>query len=101
MQAAINFVIALILELFGAMMAFIGLIDVRLSEVMTRQGIGDQMQTVIILVVTVFLVLAALRFVGGLFGWLVLVLLSLLLLHHLIPAMVAAGWVPGLQGHLF
>jgi hypothetical protein len=41
----------------------------------------------------------ALRLVGGLFGWLLLILLSLLLLHHVIPAMAQAGWVPGLQGH--
>jgi len=101
MQAAINFIIALILGLFDAIMAFIGLIDFHLSDAMTREGIGDQLQSVILLVVTVFLVLLALRLVGGLFGWLVLILLSLLLLHHLIPAMVQAGWVPGLQGHIF
>jgi hypothetical protein len=99
MQAAINFILALILTLFSAVMSFIGLIDSVLTDWMTREGLDPHLQLVIILVVTVLLVVGALRLVGGLFGWLLLILLSLLLLHHVIPSMAQAGWVPGLQGH--
>jgi hypothetical protein len=101
MQAAINFILTLILGLFGIVMSFIGLIDSSLTSWMSTEGIDYHLQLVIILVVTVILVMAALRLVGGLLGWLLLILLSLLLLHHVIPEMAQAGWVPGLPAHFF
>jgi hypothetical protein len=101
MQSVIDFVLGLILAIFGFVMSFIGIIDGAVTDDMTRGGIDSHLQFVIIIVITVLLVVAALRLVGGLLGWLVLVLLALLLLHHAIPDMMQAGWQPGLQGHYF
>jgi hypothetical protein len=101
MQPAINFILGLILTIFGIIMSFIGVIDSSLTSAMTHAGIDYHLQLVVILVITVVLVVGALRLVGGLLGWLLLILLALLLLHHAIPEMAQAGWVPGLQGHYF
>jgi uncharacterized membrane protein YidH (DUF202 family) len=99
-QDAINFILGLILAIFGFLMAFIGVVDNGLTGWMTDMGLDYHLQLVIILVITVLLVIGCLRLVGGLLAWLVLILLALLLLHHAMPAMAQAGWTPGLNAHL-
>ena len=71
--------------IFAFVMAFIGRIDAGLAHFMTSYHISPHWQLYILLIATVMLVVLALRLLGGLLGWAVLILLVLLLLHRVVP----------------
>ena len=73
--------------IFALVMGFIGRIDASLTILMTNYGISPQWQLYILLTATVVLVVLALRLLGGLIGWAVLILLVLLLLHWVVPSL--------------
>ncbi len=74
-----------IFVVFAFVLAFIGRVDAGLAHFMSSYHISPQWQLYILLVATVVLVVLALRLLGGLLGWAVLILLVLLLLHRVVP----------------
>jgi hypothetical protein len=93
---AVQYFVTCVLALCDMVMRFLGNIDAALDVVMTSAGIDAHWQFLIMLVVTVILVVLALRLVGGLLGWVVLILLVLLLLHRVVPGIASPGTVvPG------
>lgn len=102
MNDAVQYFVTSVLALCDMVMRFLGTIDAALGEVMTSVGIDAHWQFLIMLVVTVILVVLALRLVGGLLGWMVLILLVMLLLHRVVPGIASPGTiVPGQLAHLF
>ncbi len=92
MTQAMDFVLSLILRLIGVVMAAVGLIDAFLRGLMTRAGVGGQVQAVVLGVVAVLFILAALRVFGGVLRVLIIIFLVLLLIHVLMPGFqVPAG----------
>jgi hypothetical protein len=78
-----------VFALCGMVMGFFGDIDHALGGVMTSIGIGMQWQFLIMLVVTAMLAVPALRYVGGLLGWVMMLLLVLLLVDSAVPEITA------------
>jgi hypothetical protein len=98
---AVQYFVSGVLALCDMVMRFLGNIDAALGAVMTSVGIHAHWQFLIMLVVTVILVVLALRLVGGLLGWMVLLLLVLLLLHRVVPGIASPGTiVPGQLANL-
>jgi hypothetical protein len=92
---AIGLVIFAILTLAGLVMEVIGFIDSFLASVMTALHVPPNAQIILLVVAAVFLAIAALRALGGVFGALLIVLLVLLLLHMALPGMqVPAAHLP-------
>ena len=91
MNSAVQYFVTGVLALCGMVMRFLGNIDDALGTVMTSVGVDPHWQFLIMLVVTVMLVVLALRLVGGLFGWVLLLLLVLLMLHRVVPGIAAPG----------
>ncbi len=76
-------------------MHVVGLFDDSLSTAMTAFGLSNPVwQVYVLLVVCAALVVFALRAVGGLLGWCVLLLLVLLMLHRLVPNLGTPGEMP-------
>jgi hypothetical protein len=88
LNSAIELFITGIFALCAMAMQVIASADDVLGEVMDNAGIDPQHQVFILLIVTVMLVILALRVMGGLLGWLVLAVLILLLMHRIVPGMV-------------
>ncbi|MDD2706209.1 MAG: hypothetical protein PHU07_12885 [Acidocella sp.] len=83
-----------ILYLCMVTMRVIGIADNALGKGMTLLGVRDpSWQIYILLVVCTALVVLALRVLGGLLGWCLLLLLVLLLLHRIVPELASPGWV--------
>lgn len=97
MNEAVQYFVMGILALCGMVMRFLSNIDDALGAVMTSVGIDPHLQFLIMLIATVMLVMLALRLVGGFFGWVVLFLLVLLLLHRVVPGIMTPGTPVGNQ----
>jgi hypothetical protein len=87
MTHAINLIIFAILTLAALVMDFIGIVDGFLASLMNSAGIPPNAQIILLVVAAVFLVILALRALGGIFGALIIVLLVLLLMHRSFPKM--------------
>lgn len=75
-------------------MRVVGIADNALGKGMTLIGVQNpSWQIYILLVVCAALVVLALRVLGGLLGWCVLLLLVLLLLHRLVPILASPDWM--------
>lgn len=85
MTNAMNFILSLILRLIGVVMLAIGLIDGFLRDLMTRAGVGAQVQAVVLVIAAVVFIIAALRVFGGVLRVLIILFLILLLIHVLMP----------------
>jgi hypothetical protein len=98
----VQYFITGVLALCDMVMRFLGIIDDALGGIMASAGIDPHLQLLIMLIVTVMLVMLALRLVGGLLGWVVLLLLVMLLLHRIVPGMASPGMiVPGQLANMF
>jgi hypothetical protein len=82
---AIDLVVAAILFLAGLVMTVIGVIDSYLSAIMTYAGLPPLFQTIILIAVALWLIVLAVRLLGGVFSGLIIVLLLLMVLHRLFP----------------
>jgi thiol:disulfide interchange protein len=87
MTQALDFVRSLILGLFYVIMAAIAWIEGFLRGLMTRAGVGEDLQKPVLVVVAALLILVALRLFGRVFGVLIAIFLLLLLLHTLLPGL--------------
>ncbi len=85
MDQAINFLLTLILGLFGLIITAIATIEDFLRGLLTEAGISGQVQSIVLIVTAVLLILAALRLFGGIFGVLITIVLILLVVHILVP----------------
>lgn len=90
-MSAADQIITLILTIIAFVMSAIGLVDGALSHAMTSAGIPHDRQFVILVVFTLLLAVAAVRLLGGLLGWLCIILLVLMLLHHAVPVLQSPG----------
>lgn len=91
MDRAINFLLALILGLFGLIIAAIATIEDFLRRLLTEAGISGEVQGIVLIVTAVLLILAALRLFGGVLGVLITIVLILLVVHILVPGMYVPG----------
>jgi hypothetical protein len=87
MQQAMDFIEHLIFGLLALIMTGIAAIEIFLRGVMGHAGVGGQMQSIVLIVVAIFLIIAALRAFGGIIGLLVTVFLILLMMHVLVPGL--------------
>jgi hypothetical protein len=88
---AINFLLALILGLFGLIVTAIATTEGFLRDLLAEAGIGGQVQSIVLVVTAILLMLAALRLFGGVFGVLITVVLILLVAHILAPGFRVPG----------
>jgi hypothetical protein len=88
---AINFLLALILGLFGLIVTAIATTEGFLRDLLTEAGIGGQVRTIVLVVTAILLMLAALRLFGGVFGVLITLVLILLVVHILAPGFRVLG----------
>ena len=86
-EQAINFLLALVLGLFGLIVTAIATIENSLRGLLTEAGISGQVQGIVLVVTAVLIILAALRLFGGIFGVLITILLILLVVHIFVPGM--------------
>ena len=91
MDQAINFLLALILGLFGLIVTAIATTEGFLRGLLTEAGIGGQVQSIVLVVTAILLMLAALRLFGGIFGLLITLVLILLVAHILAPGFRVPG----------
>jgi hypothetical protein len=82
---AIDLVVAAILFLAGLVMDVIGVIDSYLADMMSYAGLPPLIQTIILIAVAIWLIVLAIRLLGGVFSGLIIVLLVLLVLHRVFP----------------
>ena len=94
MNNAIEAFVTGVLALCGLVMLGVGTVDDTLGMAMTSVGIDPNWQLSILLVLTAALVVFVMRVLGGLLGWVVLLLLVLLLLHRIVPGMVTPAIMP-------
>ncbi len=87
MNAAVDFVLTLILRLVAAVMAVIGVIEVALRRLLVEAGINGELQSAVMVVVAIMLIIGAIRLLGGVFGLLITVLLILLIVNLLMPGL--------------
>jgi hypothetical protein len=91
LEQAINFLLGVILGLFGLIITVIATIEDFLRGLLTEAGISGQVQSIVLIVTAVLLILAALRLFGGIFGVLITIVLILLVVHILVPGMHVPG----------
>lgn len=99
MSHAIALVVSAILTLAGLVMALAGVIDGFLVTVMSAVGLSPLLQLLILIAVAIWVVVASLRLLGGVFAVLLLILFMLLLMHWVMPGS-AGHWpqpTPGLH----
>ncbi len=87
MNAAIDFVLTLILRLVAAVMAVITVLEAALRRLLIDAGIVGELQSAVLIIVAILLIIAALRLLGGVFGVLLTVLLLLLIVNLLMPGL--------------
>ena len=79
-----------ILTIVGFVMHYVGFADNGFTRLMIKAGIVyPRDQLYIYLAVMVILAFVALRVLGGMLGWVILILLVLLLLHRVVPGISA------------
>lgn len=84
---AINLVMSALLFLAGLVMQVIGFVDALLMKFMMSAGIPQRLQVVVLVLVAIALVVAAFRLLGGVLGFLIILLLVLLVVHAAFPGM--------------
>lgn len=87
MTSAIDFVVTLILRLVAAVMAVIGVIEAALRRILVEAGIHGELQSAILVVFVILLIVAAVRLLGGVLGFLITILLLLMILNVLMPGL--------------
>lgn len=87
MDSAINFIVTLLLRLVGAVMAVIGIVEHGLRQVLDQAGVHGELQSAILVVAAIVVIVAALRLLGGVFGFLITILLVLMILNLLMPGL--------------
>ena len=87
MTHAINFVLSIIFTLIEFVLGAIGVADAFLAGLMTSAGLPPNLQTAVLIVVAVLLFIFAVRVLGRVFAFLILILLVLLILHRVFPGM--------------
>lgn len=87
MDSAINFVLTLLMRLVGAVMAVIGLVEHGLRQVLAQAGVHGELQSAVLVVAAILVIVAALRLLGGVFGFLITLLLILMILNLLMPGL--------------
>lgn len=87
MDSAINFIVTLLLRLVGAVMAVIGIVERGLRQVLEQAGVHGELQSAILVVAAILVIVAALRLLGGVFGFLITILLLLMILNVLMPGL--------------
>ena len=85
MQQAIDFLTSLIFGLFHLIILGIASVEGVLRATLIPMGVGPIGQNVVLVAVALVLVLGAIRFFGGIFAILIIVVLALLMLHILLP----------------
>ena len=81
----IDDLLGLLAMIVAAILAAIGWVDLSLRRAMTHGGIPHDVQTVILVLVTIALVIGAVRMLGGVVRIAILVLLLLLLIQYFAP----------------
>jgi hypothetical protein len=87
MQTAIDFILTLLMRLVGAVMAVIGIVEHGLRQVLEQAGVHGELQSAILVVAAIVVIVAALRLLGGVFGFLITILLLLMILNVLMPGL--------------
>jgi len=87
MQQAINAIITLIVGLFHIVIVAIAAAETVLRESLAPLGLDTASQNVVLIVTALFMIIAAIRFFGGIFAILCTAVLVLLMLHTLLPAL--------------
>ncbi len=73
-------------------MHYVGIVDDLFSRLLILTGItNSKYQLYVFLIFMLALVVFALRILGGLLGWVVLILLVLMLLHRVVPGISTPG----------
>lgn len=85
MDSAINFVLTLILRLIGIVMVVVAVVDEAVRHLLAQAGINGQTQSAVVVIAAVLVIVGALRLLGGVFGFLITLLLILLILNVLMP----------------
>jgi drug/metabolite transporter superfamily protein YnfA len=85
MDHAINLLVSAILTLAALVMEAVGLADAFLAALMTRVGVPQNAQIILLVVAAIWLTVMAFRLFGRIFAALIIVLLILLILHRLLP----------------
>jgi hypothetical protein len=98
MSHAIDLVVSAILTLAGLVMALAGVIDGFLVTVMSAVGLSPLLQLLIVIAVAIWVVVASLRLLGGVFAVLLLILFMLLLVHWVMPGSAGHGPQPTTPG---
>jgi hypothetical protein len=87
MDSAINFIVTLLMRLVGAIMAVIGVVEHGLRQVLEQAGVHGQLQSAVLVVAAIAVIVAALRLLGGVFGFLITLLLLLMIVNLLMPGL--------------
>ena len=85
MQQAIDLVTSLIFGLFHLIVFAIASVEGVLRATLIPMGIGTTAQNIVLLAVALVMILGAIRFFGGIFAILIIIVLALLMLHILLP----------------
>ena len=85
MQQAIDLVTSLIFGLFHIIVVAIASVESVLRATLIPMGIGQTGQNIVLLAVALVMILGAIRFFGGIFAILIIVVLALLMMHVLLP----------------
>jgi F0F1-type ATP synthase membrane subunit a len=94
MANAVHAFILGLLYICMEIMHVVGIVDDAAGRFLALVGIQDpQWQLYILLVLAAALVTLALRVLGGLLGWVCLLVLVLLLLHRLVPGLASPAWL--------
>jgi hypothetical protein len=103
---AINLVLSIIFTLVELVLEGIGFIDALLAGLMTSAGLPANLQVALLIVVAIMLMIFAIRVLGGIFSFLLIVLLVLLIAHRLVPgmqvppSMLPPGWMQSGSVHI-
>jgi hypothetical protein len=73
--------------LIGVLLGIFGVIEGFFRSILVQAGIPENLQQIIMLVITVLLIIAIVRLFGGVFRFLLVLFLILLLLHVLVPTL--------------
>src|ERR1700733_5170823 len=98
MNHAIDLVGSALLTLVGLVLTLAGIVDGFLVTLMSAVGLPPLLQLLILIAAAIWVVLVALRLLGGVFALLLLILFMLLLVHWLIPG--SAGHWPHTTLHI-
>jgi hypothetical protein len=73
--------------LIGVLLGIFGVIEGFFRSILVQAGIPENLQQIIMLVITVLLIIAIVRLFGGVFRFLLVLFLILLLLHVLVQTL--------------